>query len=344
MSTPVTPPTIVTADAGGETSAEPNRLTRLRRNRDVTALMRDYGIVVAFVVLFVVLSITTPNFLTSQNLLNVLNQNAFVGIAACGATLVIIAGGFDLSNGSIYALSGAVAAWVTVHHDPLLGLLAGALVGPGLGVLNGLLITGIGIHSFLATLASALAISGLAVAVTGGFLIDASTSNTFLWIGREELIPGWPNPVVLFAIVAIVLGYTLARTRFGRYVYAVGGNIEAARLSGIRTARIIVATFVISGLTASIAGLVQVSKSGTGQALPGGATSLPLDTIAAVVIGGTSIKGGEGAIWRTVLGVLLLALINNAFNILSLEPQYRDIFTGAIIVGAVALNSLATRR
>lgn len=314
------------------------------RSRDKVTLARDYGIIVAFATLFIILSITTPAFLTTQNLLNVLNQNAFIGIAACGVTLVIIAGGFDLSNGAIYALTGAVAAWVTVNHDPLLGFAIGLMIGPLLGVLNGLLVTQIGIHSFLATLATGLAISGGAVAVTGGFLIDASGSETFVWIGRGELIPGLPNPVLLFAIVAGGLGLLLAKTRFGRYVYAVGGNIEAARLSGIRTSRTIVATFVISGMTASIAGLIQVSKSGTGQALPGGAESLPLDAIAAVVIGGTSIKGGQGAVWRTVLGVMLLALITNAFNILNVEPQYRAMFTGAIIVAAVALNSLTARR
>ncbi|MGH2945021.1 MAG: ABC transporter permease [Solirubrobacteraceae bacterium] len=290
------------------------------------------------------LSATTPNFLTVENLLNVLDQNAFVGIAACGATLVIIGGGFDLSVGAIYALAGAVAAWVTVEADPLLGLLAGATIGPVLGVLNGALVAGVGIHSFLATLATALAFSGLAVAVTDGFLIDASDSTTFVWLGREELVPEIPNPVLLFALVAASLGLLLSRTRLGRYIYAVGGNIEAARLSGVRVGLVTASTFLISGFAAAVAGLVEVSKSGTGQASPGGTTTLPLDAIAAVVIGGTSIKGGQGAVWRTVLGVLLLALITNAFNILNVEPQYRDIFSAAIIIAAVAVNSVAARR
>jgi ribose transport system permease protein len=316
---------------------------RFRGGRDIASLARDYGIIVAFIALFIVLSATTPNFLTTQNLLNVLNQNAFVGIAACGATLVIIAGGFDLSVGAIYALAGAIAAWVAIHVDPVVGLLAGAAVGPALGAVNGGLVSGLRIHSFLATLAAGLAFSGLAVAVTGGFLIDASASDTFVWLGRGELIPGIANPIVVFVLVAVVLGFVLARTSFGRYVYAVGGNPDASRLSGVRVGLIVASTFVISGLTASLAGLVEVSKSGTGQAVPGGAESLALDTIAAVVIGGTSIKGGQGAIWRTVLGVLLLALITNGFNILNLQPQYRDVFTAAIIVAAVALNSLASR-
>lgn len=327
-----------------ETTPEAATPARFAMKRDYASLARDYGIIVAFVLLFIVLAITTPNFLTAQNLENVINQNAFTGIAACGATLVIIAGGFDLSVGAIFALAGAVAAYVTIHVDPVLGLLAGMAVGPILGALNGVLVSGVGIHSFLATLASSLAFGGLAVWVTSGFLIDASGDSVFVWLGRGEPIFGLPNPIIVFVIVALALGFVLSRTRFGRYVYAVGGNIEAARLSGVRVGLITAMTFVISGLTASLAGIVEASKAGSGQALPGGSAGLALGTIAAVVIGGTSIKGGQGAIWRTVLGVMLLALINNAFNILNLEPQWRDILTAAIIVGAVTINTIAARR
>jgi ribose transport system permease protein len=323
-----------------QTLAEP----RFGSRRSRVSLARDYGIVGAVVLLFVLLSLTTDNFLSWQNITNVLNQNAFVGIAACGATLVIIAGGFDLSVGAVYALSGAVAAWGAIHVGPVWGLLLGGAVGPVAGAINASLITGLGLHSFLATLASSLAFSGLAVAVTGGFLIDASSSEAFTYLGRGELIPEVPNPIVAFALVAVVLGLVLARTRFGRYVYAVGGNPQAARLSGVRVGRIVFGAFAISGLTASIAGLVVVSNSGTGQAVPGGATSLALNTIAAVVIGGTSIKGGQGAIWRTVVGVLLLALITNAFNILNVAAQYQDVFRALIIVAAVAANTVARER
>jgi len=334
----------VTTDTATETTAAPAAAARFTGGRDIPALARDYGIIVAFVALFVILAITTPNFLTSQNLQNVLDQNAYMGIAACGATLVIIAGGFDLSVGAIFALAGAVAAWVAINVDPVVGLLAGAAVGPVLGVLNGLLVSGVGIHSFLATLASSLAFSGLAVAVTGGFLIDVSSDESFVWLGRGELIPGVRNSILMFALVAVALGLLLSRTLYGRYVYAVGGNVEAARLSGVRTGLITAMTFVICGLTASLAGVLEAAKAGSGQALPGGAAGLALGTIAAVVIGGTSIKGGQGAVWRTVLGVLLLALINNAFNILNLQPQWRDILTAAIIVSAVAVNTIAARR
>lgn len=304
-------------------------------------LARDYGIVVSFVVLFIVLSATTPNFLTKTNLLNILDQNAALGIIACGTTLVIIAGGFDLSVGAIFAASGVVAAWMAVHADPIAGLVLGFLLGGALGVFNGFLVSVVKVNSFLATLASALMMGGVALAVTGGFLIDASDSSVFTTLGRDT-VGTVAYPVIVFVVVALVLGFVLSRTRFGRYVFAIGGNQEAARLSGVRVGLIRASTFVIGGLAAGLAGIIESSRAGTGQADVGG--TLALDAIAAVVIGGTSILGGAGAMWRTVLGVLLLALIRNGFNILNIAPELQAIYTGAIIVVAVAMNSLAGRR
>jgi ribose transport system permease protein len=313
-------------------------------NANVIVLLRDYGLVAAFALLFVALAITTPAFLSIDNFRNVLEQNAYIGIAACGATVVIIGGGFDLSQGAVYALTGAVAAWLAINVDPVLGLVGGALAGILLGVFNGFLVSGLGIHSFLATLASAFVFSGIGLWVTGGFLIDASQFNSFVWLGREELIPGLPNPILLFIVVIALVSLLLGKTNYGRYVYAAGGNPEAARLSGVPVGAVIAGTFVVSALTASLAGLIAVSQSGTGQAAPGGTDTLALTAIAAVVIGGTSIKGGQGAVWRTVVGVLFLAMINNAFNLSSVSPDLQSIFTGAIIVVAVALNSLAAKR
>lgn len=314
------------------------------RPQSLTIFLRDYGMVAAFVLLFVVLTITTPAFFSTDNFRNVLEQNAYIGIAACGATVVIIGGGFDLSQGAVYALSGALAAWVAVHVDPVLGLIAGAFAGILFGMFNGTLVSALGIHSFLATLASGFVFSGLAIWVTGGFLIDSSKSSSFVWLGRGELIPTLPNPILLFAIVAVAVGLLLAKTNYGRYVYAAGGNPEAARLSGVPVGLVIAGTFVISAFAASLSGLIAVSQSGTGQADPGGAGTLALTAIASVVIGGTSIQGGQGAVWRTVIGVLFLAMINNAFNLSSLSPDLQAIFTGLIIVIAVALNSLAASR
>jgi ribose transport system permease protein len=241
-------------------------------------------------------------------------------------------------------MAGIIAAWLTVHlGSPIVGLIV-AVIGVGVivGLANSFLINVIRIHSFLATLASSLILSGLALAITGGFQITIPTDSVsaFTWIGRDKTLLGIPNPVIVFAIVAVVLAFVLGRTRFGRYVYAAGGNPEAARLSGVRVGWVIASSLVICALCAALSGVIEASVAGAGQSEPGGTTSLPLDAIAAVVIGGTSIKGGEGAIWRTVVGVLFIAMIHNAFNLLSIEPSYLSTATGLLIVIAVAANSL----
>lgn len=300
--------------------------------------LRDYGILVTFVVLFVALSVTTPAFLTQQNLLNIVFQTAPLAIAACGVTIVIISGGFDLSIGAVFAFAGVIAAYVAVHVDPVLGLIAGLLVGPIIGAINGIAILVLRIHSFLATLAMSLMVRALGVMITGGFLL-AVDDNAFLELGNGRVL-GIRTPIVLCVAVALVCWFLLSRTAFGRYVYAIGGNEEAARLSGVRVGRVKVAAFALCGACASLAGIVAASRAGTGQT--GVGVGMELSAIAAVVIGGTSILGGEGAIWRTILGVFLLALINNAFNILDVPTYYRDLVTGALILVAVSVNSLAT--
>jgi ribose transport system permease protein len=308
------------------------------------ALIRDYGIVATVILLFVVLSVTAPNFLTVDNFKNVLNQNAYLAITAFGATLVIIAGGFDLSVGAIFALAGVVAAYLTIHIDPAIGIFAAIAVGALVGLVNGLLITLLRAHSFLVTLAMGIVLGGVALAITQGKLLNAYEYEAFTWFGKEELIGDIPNAIFLMVIIGVVLGLVLRRSSFGRYVIAVGGNPGAARLSGIRVNLIVISTFVISGLMAAISGYIEVSRSGTGQTEPGNARDLALEAIAAVVIGGTSILGGRGAIWRTALGVTLLALIANGFNLLGVAPEWRSIASGSVIVLAVGLNALSGRR
>ena len=300
----------------------------------------DYGVVISFIVLFVALSIASPAFLSTRNLLNILDQSAPVGIIACAATLVIIAGGFDLSAGAIFALAGVVAAKIAVATDPILGILFGLVVALVFGTINGLLISGFQINPFVATLATGMMIRGLAVVLTGGFLVTVQ-DKAYSVIGRESFL-GVKYSVWIFAAVIAICWFTLARTTFGRHIYAVGGNPEAARLSGVRVGAIRTATFAISGAAAGLAGLIASSRVSTGQADAG--SLIELTAIAAVVIGGTSISGGEGTIWRTVIGVLLLALIGNGFNMLSVEPFYQDIVKGAIIVVSVAIDAWSKRR
>jgi ribose transport system permease protein len=312
--------------------------SRLREFR--LAALRDYGIVFAFVALFVTLSLASDVFLKRQNFMNILDQWSAVGIIAVGSTLVFIAGGFDLSISAVYALSGIIAAKSANSLGVAPGILLGCLIGLGVGVVNGIIVTVGRINPFMATLASSLMIRGLALAVSGGFLVRVADEKGFDVIGRGEFLDA-KYSVYLFAGVILVAGLLLHRTTYGRYMYASGGNAEAARLSGVRVNLVRASTYAISGLCAGIGGMIVASRVNTGQADAG--IGLEFDAIAAVVIGGTSILGGAGAIWRTVVGVLMLAMIQNGFNLLEVDAVYQRIIYGAIIIGAVGIDAWSRR-
>ena len=301
---------------------------------------RDYGIAYAFVALFVALSFASSSFLKFQNMSNILDQWAAIGLLACGETLCIIAGVFDLSVGANVSVSGVVACKVANSASPTLGLIAGAATGLGLGIANGIVIDRTRINSFIGTLATSIVMGGLAIIITGG-LIQTVLSTRFGSIGQNSLFqityPGW-----FFIVFAIITAFILGRTTFGRYVYAVGGNAEAARLSGVRVGVIRGTCFAISGLAAGIAGMLLASRTQSAAANLG--SGMELTAISAAVVGGTSILGGEGAIWRGVLGTLLLAIIGNGFNLLNIDTTYQQIVQGGLILIAVAADQLARRR
>ena len=306
----------------------------------VAWFLQTYAVLVIGVVLFVLLSLLSDSFLTFRNLLNILNQNAPLAIMASAMTLVIIGGGFDLSVGATFAVAGVTAAWVALHVDPYVGLLIAPLVGAALGLINGVVITRLNVHSFLATIATSLVFKGVAIVISDGRLIPVRLDD-FTWLGRDKFL-GVFIAVYVFVAFALILTFVLNRTTLGRKIFSVGGNEEAAILSGIRTDRIKIATFVIAGISAGLAAAISVSRISMGQASAG--TGLELQAIAAVILGGTSIYGGVGAVWRSVAGVLLLALINNGFNILNADPFYRDLTTGLVILGAVGISAAGRRR
>jgi ribose transport system permease protein len=308
-------------------------------SRAVATGLRDYGIVVFFLGLFTALSLLSNVFFSKTNFLNILDQTAPAAIIACAMTLVIIGGGFDLSVGAIFALGGVVAAQTAPHIGVWEGMVVGSLFGLGLGIVNGLLITIGRINSFIATLASSFMFYGLGQVMTNGFLVTV-TKPSFQGLGNNGFA-GIKYSIWLFAAVALCAALILTRSVLGRYIFAVGGNAEAARLAGIRVNVIRVTTFALSGLAAGIAGVLVASRISQGEADSG--SDLTLTTIAAVVIGGTSILGGEGAVWRSVLGVLLLALIGNGFNLLNVNPVYQQIVEGGIIVLAVAFDAWSRR-
>jgi ribose transport system permease protein len=302
-------------------------------------LLREYMIVVCVVVLFLVLTFTSDTFLTSTNLLNVLQQVAPVGMVAFALTFLLIVGEFDLSSGALFVLTGVIAAKLQPHLGTWPALLVATMAALAGGLINGLLVAYARINSFVCTLATSLMIAGLSNVITKGFLVTV-TKPSFFALGTNELL-GVKYSIWILVVAALACGFVLSRTKFGRWLYAVGGNPEAARLSGINTRAMKVAAFAFSGLAAGIGGAIVVSRTATGQA--GNGIDVVFGAFAAVVVGGTSVMGGRGAIWRTVLGILFLALITNGFNLLEVEPVYQSIIQGAIILTAVAIDSLSRR-
>jgi ribose transport system permease protein len=317
----------------------PRDLFNWRRRRTQISALRDFGIVFATVALFVTLAFSSPAFLTTPNLANILFEAAPVGIMACGGTLVFIAGGFDLSVGAVSAIAGVLAAKAEPSLGIPGGLAVGALVGLAFGVMNGLLVTVGRINAFIATFASAIIIRGLALAITGGFLV-AVIDPSFADLGLGGM-GGIHYPVFVWLGFALFCGFVLWKSVLGRYIYAAGGNAEAARLSGVPVELVRTITFAISGLSGGIAGILLASEVSGGQADAN--TGIEFSAIAAIVIGGTSILGGEGAIWRSVLGTLLFVFIGNGFNLLNVTPVYQQIFQGLIMLVAVGLDAWARK-
>lgn len=307
----------------------------------VLRFARDYAVLILLVALVVILSFASTSFLTFNNVVNIVSQNTPLAIVAAAGTFVIIAGGFDLSTSAIFAVGSVLAAWVAMStQNSVLALFSAPAIGLVLGCLNGIAITALRVHSFLATLASSLVFGAIAVLITGGSLITV-TAPGFTVLGRNRLFGIFVSVYVLVAFVA-VMWFVLSRTVFGRYVFAAGGNAEAAGLSGIRVNRIQVIVFALSGLAAGIAAAISVSRVGSGE--PQAGSSIALQAIAAIILGGTSIYGGVGAVWRSVAGVFLIALIGNGFDLLNFNPQIKDLVTGLIILAAVALAAVGKRR
>jgi len=332
--------TAVAPPQEGHAASRRSTVAEHLRREALLRIARDYAIVICFVALFITLVFASDVFLSSTNLLNLLEQNAPLGIIALALTFVLISGEFDLSAGAIAMLTGVLAAQWADGLGVWPALLVGVLCGCGMGLVNGLLVAYAKINSFVCTLATSLIIAGAGLAITKGF-IKTVEEPAFTDLGLGEFL-GVEYSIWLFAVGAVLAALVLARSKFGRWVYAVGGNPEAARLSGINLRGVRVAAFAISGLAAGVAGAIIASRTGQGQA--GDGLEITLFAFAAVVVGGTSALGGRGSAWRTVLGVLFLALIVNGFNLIGIDPIYQQIVQGAIILLAVAADSLSRRQ
>lgn len=249
--------------------------------------------------------------------------------------MLLISGGFDLSMGAVYALAGVIAAKYANDHGVAVGLIAGCLAGLAVGVINGIVVNVLRINAFVTTLATSIMIGGVSLAITGGLVISVH-AESFSALGRDKIF-GVEDTVWIVLVTVVVAAVLLHRTTFGRQIYAIGGNPEAARLCGIRVRLVSTLAFALCGLVAGIAGVLAASRISSGQAETGG-YELIFDVFAAVVIGGTSIAGGVGAIWRTVVGLLLLAMIGNGFNLLAISDVYQRIAFGGLIILAVAID------
>jgi ribose transport system permease protein len=322
-----------------ELPTEEVQTQRVRRGVRV----RDYGILVALLAIVVGLSFSTDTFLTSSNLVNLLDQCAVVGLLSAGATVCILSGVFDLTASATLALSAIAGVQVSHAAGVLAGFLAAIVAGALLGFVTGTIVVRTGVNSFVATLATSIIYRGAAVVFTGGVIAYplAADADDFSMLTWPSLF-GLTSATVVFAVAVGAVWVLVSATTFGRRVYAVGGNAEAARLSGIRVGQIRVAAYVVSGVCAALAGLVLASRAGSAQSSM--ATGMELTAIAAAVIGGTSILGGEGAIWRGVIGALLLTLIGNGFNLLGWDTTYQQVVQGCLILLAVAVDRYLRKR
>jgi len=334
------------SDAGqvGGSAAAPPAPPPTRRRLDAATVadrLRVSGIAIPFAILFVVLSVASSSFLTKVNLLNILDQQSATLIIAAAGTLVLVAGGIDLSVGAVYALAGVTAAELAQHTSPVPAILVGVLVGLAVGLVNGLVVTRLRINALIATLAMSFVVSGIGTLVTHGNLVVLFEHPEFGDLARTQIFTV-KTSIWIALIAVVVIGILLARTTAGRYMYASGGNAEAARLAGVRVDGIRVLTFVVSGGAAGLAGVIDASRVLSAQAASG--DTLAFTVLAGIVVGGTSILGGEGAVWRTFLGVLFIALIGNGYDLLGLDPLYEQITLGVILLLAVAIDAWARQR
>jgi ribose/xylose/arabinose/galactoside ABC-type transport system permease subunit len=295
-----------------------------------------YGLFIAFIILCVILSILSSNFLKISNIVNILRQISISSVLAIGVTFVVITGGIDLSLGSVVAITGVIAA--TLAHPNtypvFVPVIVGIVIGAIIGLFIGLLVTYGKVPAFIVTL-------GIMTAARGGALIIAkgrpisNLSNDFAFIGGGKLF-GIPFSIIIMILIFFIVLFILSKTKFGRYVYAIGGNEEAARASGIKVNKIKIMVYVICSGLAGLAGVIQTSRIAVGQ--PSIGAGYEMDAIAAVVIGGVSLSGGKGTVIGTILGALIIGILNNGLDLLNVSSYWQSIVKGLIIIGAVLLD------
>ncbi len=304
-------------------------------------LSRKYGIAVITITLFILLALTTEGFFTERNIRNLLDQQSTILIAASFMTIVIISGNFDISISAIFVVAPLFALNIeNATGNIYLSIIGGVGLGVILGSFNALVVTYFKVNSFIATLATSFMFFGFGYLISDRSLMRPVT-DSYQQIARTKFFD-ITSATWIALIVVILASILLTRTRFGRNVFATGGNQEAARLAGINVPQVQAITFILLGAAAALAGIVNSSRSISAQ--PSDDFSFVFSVLTAVIVGGTSIMGGKGAIWRTVAAAFFLAFMNNGFNLLQVDPLWQRIILGLVIVIAVALDSWSQRK
>jgi ribose transport system permease protein len=299
------------------------------------------GLLAMLILLGVILSMVSPYFLTTTNLLNIGRGIAIVGIVAVGETIVIIAGGFDLSVGSTMAAAGMTAGWLVTQGVPLpIAFAVAILIGVVVGLANGTIISYARINPLIATLATLAIVRGLSYVISGGRELIIS-DPAFLAFGVGRLL-GIPYIVLMLVATFLVFGWAMPRTLFGRYAYAIGSSAKAAQRAGVPVARWRIAYYVTCGALSALAGLVFVAR--TGNAQPSAALGIELDVITAVILGGTSLSGGRGRLSGTFIGLVLLGMVNNGLILVGVPAFWQQVVKGAILLTAVLYDELRRHR
>ncbi len=300
-------------------------------------LLQKFGPLIALLLIVVIITSINPSFMTTTNILNVLRQVSISALIAFGMTFVILTGGIDLSVGSTLALTGAVAATMLASGvDPILTILVALLLGAVLGAINGIIIAKGKVAPFIATLATMTIFRGLTLVYTEGRPVSGlGDSVAFQMMGKGYFL-GIPVPVVTMIVAFFVLWFILHKTTFGRRVYAVGGNEGASRLSGINTDRVKIMVYSLTGMLAALSALILTSRLNSAQ--PTAGTSYELDAIAAVVLGGTSLTGGKGWIFGTLVGALIIGVLNNGLNLIGVSSFFQQVVKGVVILIAVLID------
>ena len=296
---------------------------------------------ITLLALCLVTALLTDRFLSPLNLINILVQSSIMAVIAIGMTFVIIGGGFDLSVGSTVALSGCVAAMVMVKFGMAAGVLAGIAAGLAVGLANGMIIAGLGVNPFITTLGTMVLVRGVVYLITGGAPVgDEGLPSAFMAFGSGRLL-GIHYLVWVPAVLLIVLSWVMAATPYGRRIYATGGNREAAYLSGVPVMRIIASTYAWCGALAGVAGVMLAARLQSGQ--PTAGEFYELTAIAAVVLGGASLQGGEGTLYKSIIGVFIMIVLGNSLNLLNVDSYWQRVAVGGVIIAAAAADRLRSR-